>query len=264
MAGDDWQGEIKNAIAEATVAVLLVTAEFFDSTYIADVELPLLLKRNRKKQLRIIWVAVGFSGVAATDLSQVQAANDPSHPLAALSSARRDKAMVDVAKKVADAVTMGTFAGSLGIIDATTEPIDAALEARNPVPSRKFGVQAKYEPKRDRIAFTNCTTTITADDFKYLPEEDREFIADLEDSLSQNYQTWDAVREGLSDAGGALDGKVQRQLTRIARLMCADLNSIIEFLRKMHKYELEDHYGRYRFICGKLKKRGKHVFWFES
>jgi hypothetical protein len=262
--GDDWQKEIKSAIEEAAVAVLLVTAEFFDSTYIADVELPLLLKRARKQQLTIIWVAADYSGVAATDLSQFQAANDPSHPLAALPLTQRNKTMVDIGKKVADAFTMRTLAGSLGIIDATTEPINAALEARKPKSKRKYRVQAKYEPSSDRIDFTNAKTTITKEDFKYLPKQDREFIADLEDSLNQNYQSFNEARDGLGKAGGALDSKVQSELTRIARLICADLNSIINFLSKMHKYELEDHYGRYRFICGELKRRNKKVFWFET
>ena len=45
---------------------------------------------------------------------------------------------------------------------------------------------------------------------------------------------------------------MENQLTRIAKLMCRDLNSILNFLREMHKAELEDHYARYRFICERL------------
>ena len=81
---------------------------------------------------------------------------------------------------------------------------------------------------------------------------DREFIADLEDSLDRNYKRWSAVRSGLGDAGGALDNEVERQLTRVAKLMCQDLTSILDFLREMHKAELEDHYSRYRYICARL------------
>ena len=87
-----------------------------------------------------------------------------------------------------------------------------------------------------------------------LPDEDREFIADLEDSLRRHYKRWSAVRKGLGDAGGALDGEVEAQLRRIATLMCKDLNSILDFLRTMHKAELEDHYGRYRYICERLQR----------
>jgi len=250
--GADWRSEIQNAIEEATVAVLLVTKDFLASDFVMNEELPLLLEQSRRKQIRLAWVAVGHSGVEATKLWQFQAVNEPDHPLETLGRAQRNKAMVDIAKDIADAVTIGAFAGGLQIIDETTEPLEAALDRRPERTDRGFGVQANYEPTRDRISFIGANTTITAADLDRLPDDDREFIADLEDSLNRNYQRWRAVRKGLGDAGGTLDSEVEDQLTRIAKLMCRDLNSILDFLRKMHKADLEDHYGRYRFICERL------------
>jgi len=251
--GANWQTEIQKALAEATVAVLLVTPDFLASDFIAQHELPVLLERARREKVRLAWIAVEPSGVEATELWQFQAANDPYRPLETLSRAERNKSMVEIAKAIADAVTMGTFAGGLKIIDETTEPLEAALEGRPERAVRSFGVQAHYEPTRNRISFQGTQVTITAKDLEHLPDQDREFIADLEESLERNYGRWRAVRKGLGDAGGALDGEVEAQLTRIAKLMCRDLNSILDFLRKMYKYELEDHYGRYRFICERLE-----------
>ncbi len=250
--GDDWETEIRNAIEEASVAVLLVTKDFLASDFIMKYELPILMERSRRKQVRLAWIAVGHSGVEASELGQFQAVNEPARPLETLGRAQRNKAMVDIAKGIADAVTLGTFAGGLQIIDETTEPLEAALDRRPERTDRGFGVQAKYEPTQDRISFSGTGTTITAADLDHLPDDDREFIADLEDSLNRNYQRWRVVRKGLGDAGGALDNEVENQLTRIAKLMCRDLNSILDFLRKMHKAELEDHYGRYRYICERL------------
>lgn len=131
--------------------------------------------------------------------------------------------------------------------------MEAALEGRPERPERVFHVKARYEPTKNEISFTGTRETVTAADLELLPAEDREFIADLEDSLKMNYERWRAVRRGLGDAGGALDSEVERQLSRITKLMCRDLNSILDFLREMHKVELEDHYGRYRFACAKLQ-----------
>jgi hypothetical protein len=250
--GDNWRAQIESAIQEATVAVLLVTKDFLASDFITRYELPALLDRARKKQIRLAWVAVGHSGVEATELWGFQAVNDPSRPLETLGRSQRNKAMVDIAKSIADAITVGTFAGGLEIIDVTTEPLEAALERRPERTDREFHVQANYEPAEDRISFRGAHETISAADLDRLPDEDREFIADLEDSLRRNYKRWKAVRSGLGDAGGALDDEVENQLIRIAKLMCRDLNSILDFLREMHKAELEDHYGRYRFICERL------------
>src|SRR6185436_16407477 len=94
--------------------------------------------------------------------------------------------------------------------------------------------------------------TITVADFANLPPEDREFIADLDDSMGRNYERWKAERDKLGNDGGVHDGDVEKELTRIGRLICRDLNSILKFIHDMHKAELEDHYARYRFICQQL------------
>jgi hypothetical protein len=250
--GSMWLQEIERALDEATVAVMLVTPAFLASDFIMEREFPVLLERVRKKNMRLMWIAAEPSAYEATPLGQYQAVNNPSRPLASLTRTERQSELVDIAKAIADAVTIGTFAGSLEIIDETTEPIAAAVEKRPERADRDFRVQAVYEPRNDRISFTGSLTTITVADLAHLPPDDREFIADLDDSLVRNYQRWRDVRRGLGDAGGALDGEIQNQLTRIARLICADLNNILDFLRTMHKYDLEDHYGRYRFICQQL------------
>lgn len=250
--GEDWALEIGRAIDRASVAVLLVSKDFFNSAFIAEKELPKLVERASREQIRLIWIAVDYSPFEATPLAKLQAANDPKHPLAALARANRNEVMVGIAKTIADAATIRTLAGSFRIIDETIEPIEAALERRPERKGRPFSVQAEYKPSEDRISFRGAYEVITAEDLVRLPEKDREFIADLEDSLDRNYQRWRAVRKTLGDAGGALDDEVEKQLTRITKLMCQDLNSILDFLRDMHKAELEDHYGRYRFICGKL------------
>jgi len=252
--GDDWRKEIKKSLEEATVAVLLVTQNFLASEFISKYELPLLLGRAQKKQVRIAWLAVGYSTFEATELGQFQAVNDPKRPLDTMPNPIRNEAWVDIAKKIANAVTIGTFATGLQIVDETTESIAAAVEKRPERVDRTFGVQANYEPSQDQISFSGQQETITAEDLERLPDQDREFIADLEDSLKRNYQRWKAVRKELGDAGGALDSEVEKQLNRIAKLICRDLNSILDFLQKMHKAQLEDHYGRYRYICEKLSQ----------
>jgi len=251
--GQNWKHQIDRALDEATVAVLLVTQNLLSSDFVMNYELPTLLKRAEKGELRLVWIAVENSSVGATELAKFQAVNDPSRPLEALSKPQRNAAMVAIAAAIGDALTLGTFAQGLQVIDETTEPIQAAVERRPERGQRQFGVQAQYEPAQERISFTGTTTTITFADLAKLPDEDREFIADLEDSLKKNYERWSAVRKGLGDAGGALDIEVENQISRITKLICGDLNDILDFLRKMYKYDLEDHYGRYRDICSQLK-----------
>lgn len=251
-AGHNWQNEIEAAIQQAKVAVLLVTKSFLASNFIVGIELPAILARARSNELKLVWIPIGFSGVEATELWQFQAASDPSRPLEALARPQRDKTLLAIAKLIADAATLGALAGGLKIIDETTEPLEAALDRRPEQTGRKFGVEARYQEQKNEIAFEGSLTVITSKDLDRLPGPDREFIADLEDSLDRNYKRWSAVRSGLGDAGGALDDEVERQLARVSKLMCKDLTSILDFLRDMHKAELEDHYSRYRYICARL------------
>lgn len=52
--GADWEAAITHAIAQATVAVLLVTAEFLTSDFIRNKEIPALLRRQQRGELCVI------------------------------------------------------------------------------------------------------------------------------------------------------------------------------------------------------------------
>lgn len=53
-AGGDWKKQIDQAMARASVAVLLISAKYLNSVFILDVEVPKLLERHRKDGLRVI------------------------------------------------------------------------------------------------------------------------------------------------------------------------------------------------------------------
>ena len=57
-AGDDWYQEIQEAIGTASVAILLVSADFLTSKFILNTEIPRLLKRREKEGMRIFPIIV--------------------------------------------------------------------------------------------------------------------------------------------------------------------------------------------------------------
>ncbi len=57
-AGEDWRAQIEKAINSASVAVLLVSADFLTSRFILDDEIPRLLQRRDKEGMQIIPVIV--------------------------------------------------------------------------------------------------------------------------------------------------------------------------------------------------------------
>ena len=102
-AGSQWREEIQQALAMARVAVLLVTPHFLASDFIANDELPPLLKAAEEGGLTILWVAVRHSLYGETAIAAYQAANNPTRPLAALSASEQDEELVKIAQQIRDA-----------------------------------------------------------------------------------------------------------------------------------------------------------------
>jgi hypothetical protein len=103
-AGEEWRAEIDQALARATVVVLLVSSDFLASEFIADVELPAILKAAQQGALKVIWIPIRPSVFAETELGKYQAAWDPKRPLSGLKSAARETALVQICGTVMDAV----------------------------------------------------------------------------------------------------------------------------------------------------------------
>ena len=104
-AGDDWRAEIDKALARAKVAVLLISADFLASDFIANNELPPLLARAQSHGTVILPLIVAPSLFEYTpELARYQAVNPPDKPLTELSKAKQEKVLVDLARAILDAL----------------------------------------------------------------------------------------------------------------------------------------------------------------
>jgi len=95
-AGTDWRESIRQALASAKVAVLLVSPTFLASKFIAEEELPPLLEAAKSEGVAILWVPVRPSSFQVTPIAAYQAAHTPEKPLASLSRAARDSVLVKI------------------------------------------------------------------------------------------------------------------------------------------------------------------------
>ena len=103
--GTRWKEAIERALAEAKVAVLLVSADFLASDFIATNELPPLLARAEQTGAVILPVLVGPSRFTKTEsLSRFQTVNPPNRPLAALSEDEQEQIWVRVTEAIEDAL----------------------------------------------------------------------------------------------------------------------------------------------------------------
>ena len=98
--GSTWFGEIKSALLQTNVAVLLVTPAFLASDFIHEHELGPLLKEAERGGVIILWVPIYASAYKQTALEKYQAVLDPNKPLGSFSKAKRDEAWVKICEEI--------------------------------------------------------------------------------------------------------------------------------------------------------------------
>lgn len=101
--GANWKEEIEKALISAKIGIMLVTPNFLASDFIADEEIPALLKAAKEDGAVIFWIAVSDSQYKETELRHFQCANDPSKPLDSLPAPKRNAEWTKIMKKLKDA-----------------------------------------------------------------------------------------------------------------------------------------------------------------
>ena len=90
--GDHWQAEIQTALEEASIAILLVSADFMASDFIVDNELPPLLSKAEVTGTKIIPVILSPCRFSRDPkLKRFQSANPPNEPLSSMSDNNKEK-----------------------------------------------------------------------------------------------------------------------------------------------------------------------------
>jgi formylglycine-generating enzyme required for sulfatase activity len=102
--GDRWLEEIEAALANARVALLLVSVEFLASEFVMGQEVPALLRAAEADGVRVLWVPLSASLVRHTAIHAYQALLPPEQALDALDPSQQRQALVRIAEAVHKAV----------------------------------------------------------------------------------------------------------------------------------------------------------------
>ena len=98
--GAIWKEEIQKALASSKVAVLLVSANFLASDFIAKSELPPLLEAAKEKGVVVFWIYVSSCMYETTEIAKYQAAHDIARPLDRLSKPNRQVVLSEVCARI--------------------------------------------------------------------------------------------------------------------------------------------------------------------
>jgi hypothetical protein len=133
-AGTEWEREIDRAIAQARVAILLITANFLTSDFILGKEVPALLNRRQHEGLDIFAVIATACAWRMVDwLGNVQIRPKNGRPVWSEGGSHVDEDLAEIALEVAAIIRKptpspaGILAGKMGDQDAPLE-IDSAIQ----------------------------------------------------------------------------------------------------------------------------------------
>ncbi len=108
-AGDDWAEEISRAMERASVAMLLITANFLNSDFILRQEVPKLLKRRQREGLTVFPVIAKACAWRKVDwLSKMNVKPKNGRPVWSGSDSQVDQDLATIAEEVADIVEKTT------------------------------------------------------------------------------------------------------------------------------------------------------------
>ena len=99
--GEAWQLKIRQAIEQADVAILLVSADFLSSSFIQEHEVPLLLERRAQGTLQIVPLIVQPCNWADIDwLKEIQVYPRNAVPLSEKSGSEVERDLTKLARKI--------------------------------------------------------------------------------------------------------------------------------------------------------------------
>ena len=107
-----WDGDIKKAMAEASLAVLLLTPEALESEYITSTEFPMLRQRQQRDKLSVFPVICEECEWREYDWLRATQAPNSSNPLTQLPEAMQERIFRQLATDIAEELSRGAL-GSL-------------------------------------------------------------------------------------------------------------------------------------------------------
>jgi formylglycine-generating enzyme required for sulfatase activity len=128
--GTKWRDAIETALAQARVAVLLVSDNFLASEFVMGQEVPKLLAAAKAEGVRVLWVSLSPSFVEETDIHHYQAVLPPSRHLEAMAEVEWKEALRTIGLAIRQALREPSPDG----VPREAEPLPAPLTVAPPAP----------------------------------------------------------------------------------------------------------------------------------
>ncbi len=146
--GSDWVEEIKQAIARARVAVLLISANYLNTAFILDQQIPILLKRRKSEGLTVFPIIAKACAWQTIDwLAQMRVRPASGQPIWRAGGLHVDEELATIATEIAEII-----AKKKGDPSAVTKPDSDPSQPSVPQRSRYYSCFICYASSDQRFA----------------------------------------------------------------------------------------------------------------
>jgi hypothetical protein len=151
-AGSDWRAEIESGLAEASIAILLISANFLTSTFVRRTEVPALLERHRREGLVIIpLIAKACAWRDVEWLAQLQVRPADGRPVWR-PNGDSEGALATVASEIADRIRRGQRRQTRVVTEDHSSSADGT-SLRAPDPESPTLVGGRGRTRRAALAY---------------------------------------------------------------------------------------------------------------
>lgn len=99
-AGQHWKEEIKKALDDANIGILLVSTDFLASDFIKNNELPPILRKAEAENTKVLCLLVEPSFFLKSELSEFQAVNKPEETLAEMEKPAQERVFLKLMDEI--------------------------------------------------------------------------------------------------------------------------------------------------------------------
>ena len=186
VAGRPWREAIEVALAEAKVALLLVSDAFLASEFVMGQEVPPLLEAAEAEGVPILWVSLSPSFVEETDIHRYQAVLPPHRHLEALGEVEAKEALKAIGQTIRQALNEPLASGRepmsvpatqpAGAVPLTTVPTSSSapvarvVQAKPAVPAAPAAPAAPASPEPLELASGLAETSFKVESARLLRE----------------------------------------------------------------------------------------------
>jgi hypothetical protein len=225
-AGEDWKQRIQEAMQQARLAILLISANFLTSDFILNQEVPTLLKRRREEGLVVFPIIAKACAWKQFDwLVQMNVRPKNNRPIWGRDDQDVDEALALIAEEVAEMVKGELKVAAVSSQSNSYNRHNDNSGKRPPLPKVEFAAYISPPPDKTEIfedilqrMFTGCQRVFVAKEFTagsysgswvFLVERFRDRAPELPvvvkfASLSLIEKEWQAYQQHIKDKWAAI------------------------------------------------------------